>query len=118
MRIKNIHVKNYKRFTELTICDLPETARLVVLVGPNGTVRLGPRADPAPGLVDAARRVLVAAVVENPQVARESEKETDVCRTLRFKGVSPPDDQWSRRWADGLHWANHDSVNHDLRSLL
>ena len=37
MRIKNIHLKNYKRFTELTICDLPETARLVVLVGPNGT---------------------------------------------------------------------------------
>ena len=37
MRIKKIHLKNYKRFTELTIADLPETARLVVLVGPNGT---------------------------------------------------------------------------------
>ena len=37
MRIKNIHLKNYKRFTELTIADLPATARLVVLVGPNGT---------------------------------------------------------------------------------
>ena len=30
-------MKNYKRFTELTIADLPETARLLVLVGPNGT---------------------------------------------------------------------------------
>ena len=30
-------MKNHKRFTELTIADLPETARLVVLVGPNGT---------------------------------------------------------------------------------
>ena len=37
MRIKSVRLKNYKRFTELTIADLPETARLVVLVGPNGT---------------------------------------------------------------------------------
>ena len=37
MRIKEIRLKNYKRFTELTIADLPATARLVVLVGPNGT---------------------------------------------------------------------------------
>ena len=37
MRIESVRLKNYKRFTELTIADLPETARLVVLVGPNGT---------------------------------------------------------------------------------
>ena len=37
MRIKSVCLKNYKRFTELAIADLPETARLVVLVGPNGT---------------------------------------------------------------------------------
>ena len=37
MRIKRVRLKNYKRFTELTIADLPDTARLVVLVGPNGT---------------------------------------------------------------------------------
>ena len=37
MRIKNILLKNYKRFAELTIADIPATARLVVLVGPNGT---------------------------------------------------------------------------------
>ena len=37
MRIKNIRLSNYKRFTELSIADVPETARLVVLVGPNGT---------------------------------------------------------------------------------
>ena len=37
MRIKKVCLKNYKRFTEFTIADLPETARLVVLVGPNGT---------------------------------------------------------------------------------
>ena len=37
MRIKEIRLKNYKRFTELTIADVPATARLVVLVGPNGT---------------------------------------------------------------------------------
>ena len=37
MRIKKIRLENYKRFTELTITSLPATARLVVLVGPNGT---------------------------------------------------------------------------------
>ena len=37
MRIKSIHLKNYKRFTDLTISDIPQSARLVVLVGPNGS---------------------------------------------------------------------------------
>ncbi len=36
MKIKNIKLKDFKRFKELTISDLPETAKLVVLVGPNG----------------------------------------------------------------------------------
>lgn len=37
MRIKSVHLKNYKRFTDLSIKDIPESARLVVVVGPNGT---------------------------------------------------------------------------------
>ena len=37
MRIKSVHLKNYKRFTDLTISDIPQSARLVVLVGPNGS---------------------------------------------------------------------------------
>ncbi|MCY4005953.1 MAG: AAA family ATPase [Rhodobacteraceae bacterium] len=37
MRIKSIHLADYKRFTDLTIPEIPETARLVVLVGPNGS---------------------------------------------------------------------------------
>lgn len=36
MKIKEIHIEHYKRFTNLTIKDIPETAKLVVLVGPNG----------------------------------------------------------------------------------
>lgn len=36
MKIRNIHIQHYKRFTDLTITGLPETAKLVVLVGPNG----------------------------------------------------------------------------------
>lgn len=36
MKIKNIHIQHYKRFTDLKITGLPETAKLVVLVGPNG----------------------------------------------------------------------------------
>ena len=36
MKIKSIHLHDFKRFTDLTISELPETARLVVLIGPNG----------------------------------------------------------------------------------
>ena len=36
MKIKSIRMENFKRFTNLTIEELPETARLVVLIGPNG----------------------------------------------------------------------------------
>ena len=37
MRIKSVHLHDYKRFTDLRIVDIPESARLVVLIGPNGT---------------------------------------------------------------------------------
>ncbi|MCY4263562.1 MAG: AAA family ATPase [Gammaproteobacteria bacterium] len=36
MRIKNIKLDDYKRFTSLEISDIPQTTKLVVLVGPNG----------------------------------------------------------------------------------
>jgi len=36
MKIRNIHIQHYKRFTDLTIAGLPATAKLIVLVGPNG----------------------------------------------------------------------------------
>lgn len=37
MRIKNIHLKNFKRFTDLSINDIPEKSKLVLLVGSNGS---------------------------------------------------------------------------------
>lgn len=36
MRISSIHLKNFKRFTDLLVRDIPASARLVVVVGPNG----------------------------------------------------------------------------------
>lgn len=36
MKIKEIQLKNFKRFTDLIITDIPSSTRLVVLVGPNG----------------------------------------------------------------------------------
>ena len=36
MKIKEIILKNFKRFTSLTIKDIPESAKLILLVGPNG----------------------------------------------------------------------------------
>ena len=36
MRIKSIHMRNFKRFTDLLIHDISESAKLVVVVGPNG----------------------------------------------------------------------------------
>lgn len=36
MRVSSIHLKNFKRFTDLSIAGIPATAKLVILVGPNG----------------------------------------------------------------------------------
>ena len=36
MRIKRIKLDHFRRFTDLEIRDIPETARLVMLAGPNG----------------------------------------------------------------------------------
>ena len=36
MKIKSIHLQNFKRFKNLTITGIPESAKLVVLIGPNG----------------------------------------------------------------------------------
>lgn len=37
MRIRNIYLKSFKRFTDLTIEGIPDTAKLVILVGPSGS---------------------------------------------------------------------------------
>lgn len=36
MRVASIHLRNFRRFSDLTITGLPESARLIVLAGPNG----------------------------------------------------------------------------------
>lgn len=36
MRISSVHLKNFKRFTDLLVRDIPASAKLVVVVGPNG----------------------------------------------------------------------------------
>ncbi len=37
MHIKSVHLTAFRRFSDLTITGLPESARLVVIAGPNGT---------------------------------------------------------------------------------
>ncbi|MHB1880821.1 MAG: AAA family ATPase [Acidithiobacillus sp.] len=37
MRLKIIHIRDFKRFTDLTVANIPETAKLVMLTGPNGS---------------------------------------------------------------------------------
>ena len=37
MRIASVKMENFKRFSDLTIAEIPESAKLVVLVGPNGS---------------------------------------------------------------------------------
>jgi energy-coupling factor transporter ATP-binding protein EcfA2 len=36
MRVISIRLRNFKRFTDLTVKDIPASAKLVVVVGPNG----------------------------------------------------------------------------------
>lgn len=37
MRVRDVRLKKFKRFTDLKIDNLPETAKLVILAGPNGS---------------------------------------------------------------------------------
>ncbi len=37
MRVREVSIKGFKRFTDVSIRELPATARLVVLIGPNGS---------------------------------------------------------------------------------
>ncbi len=37
MRITKVHLQNFKRFTDLTIDQIPESAKLVLLIGANGS---------------------------------------------------------------------------------
>ena len=37
MKIKQVVIKGFKRFTDLTVNGIPNTAKLIVLVGPNGS---------------------------------------------------------------------------------
>lgn len=37
MKIRKIHLKNFKRFTDLTIAEIPSTAKLVLTIGSNGS---------------------------------------------------------------------------------
>lgn len=37
MKIKEIRINKFKRFTDLVISNIPESTRLIVLVGPNGS---------------------------------------------------------------------------------
>jgi predicted ATPase len=36
MKIKSVRLRNFKRFSDLLVRDIPNTAKLVVIVGPNG----------------------------------------------------------------------------------
>ena len=36
MKFKRAAIKNFRRFTDLTVSDIPETVRLIMLAGPNG----------------------------------------------------------------------------------
>ena len=37
MRISSLQLTNFKRFSNLTISNIPDTARLVLLIGSNGS---------------------------------------------------------------------------------
>jgi len=37
MKLENIHIRDFKRFSDLEIANIPQTAKLVLLTGPNGS---------------------------------------------------------------------------------
>ena len=36
MKIKEVRIEKFKRFTNLVVKDIPQSAKLVILLGPNG----------------------------------------------------------------------------------
>ena len=36
MRMRAVAIKNFRRFTDLVVRDIPESVRLIMLAGPNG----------------------------------------------------------------------------------
>ncbi len=37
MKLKSVSIKGFKRFTDLTVQDIPDSSRLIMLAGPNGS---------------------------------------------------------------------------------
>jgi AAA15 family ATPase/GTPase len=66
MRIKEISLKNFKRFTDLTIKDIPESAKLVLLIGANGSGKSS--------VFDAFNRISKAQYIKEDYYHKVSEK--------------------------------------------
>ena len=104
MRIKRIELDNYKRFHHLVIDQIPETAQLVVLIGPNGTGKSS--------LFDAFLLKSQSSKFNNSLARNESSREYYVKQTDRefanstqelaqkikidFHEGDPPDRGWSK----------------------
>ncbi|RIK85492.1 MAG: hypothetical protein DCC69_10080 [Hyphomicrobiales bacterium] len=48
VRLLNTHITQFRRFADLTIRDIPASAKLVVLAGPNGSGKSSLFDDPPP----------------------------------------------------------------------
>jgi len=92
MKIRQIQLRNFKRFSDTTITAIPETARLVVLVGPNGCGKSS--------LIDAAqtwRSRNWDATYHQKQVPGVPQSSWSQAVTLTFHGPQPEADSQRRK---------------------
>jgi predicted ATPase len=81
MKITRAYLKNFKRFTELEIKEIPAEAKLVVLVGPNGCGKSS--------IFDAFEQILNRnkGVISDEEYFRKNKDEAWVCEIETNKGV-------------------------------
>jgi len=80
MKITKVHLKNFKRFTELEIKEIPPEAKLVVLVGPNGCGKSS--------VFDAFEKVfnINKSVIPEEDYLRKDENQPWICEIETDKG--------------------------------
>ena len=97
MKIKSVTIKDFRRFTDLTVQDIPETARLIMLAGPNGCGKSS--------FLDALQTW--HSWTSNKHPLWDSDYHGRV--------GSPPRDGWSR---NDVELKFHDPVPHERKKLL
>ena len=108
MKIKSIELEGFKRFKDLTIGELPETARLIVMVGPNGSgklVMVGPNGSGKSSVFEALHRYKLSRgsfTIQNDPYYVKIDSTEPLCR-VRKVDFHTGEPRNRTEWAKSIH---------------